>query len=65
MYPMSMTEPAFIIHPTTRIGHVHLTVADLERQIEFYQQVIGFQLHWRKGERAGLGVGRSDLLKKM
>ncbi len=58
-----MTGPAFSIHPATRIGHVHLTVADLDRQIAFYQQVIGLQLHWREGRRAGLGAGRTDLLR--
>ncbi len=58
-----MSETAFVIHPATRIGHVHLTVADLDRQIAFYQQTIGFQLHWREGERAGLGAGRDDLLR--
>jgi catechol 2,3-dioxygenase len=60
---MSMTEPAFVIHPATRIGHVHLTVADLDRQIAFYQEKIGFKLHWRKSERAGLGTGQADLLR--
>ena len=59
---MRLTETPFVIHPSTRIGHVHLTVADLDRQIAFYQQKIGFQLHWREGERAGLGAGRTDLL---
>jgi catechol 2,3-dioxygenase len=42
---------------------VHLTVADLERQIDFYQRVVGFQLHWHEGERAGLGAGQTDLLQ--
>jgi catechol 2,3-dioxygenase len=42
---------------------VHLTVADLGRQIEFYQKVLGFQLHWRKDGSAGLGAGRADLLQ--
>ncbi len=51
------------IHPATRIGHVHLTVADLERQIEFYQRVVGFKLHWREGKSAGLGAGQADLLQ--
>ena len=35
----------FSIHPATLIGHVSLTVAELENQIAFYQQVLGFQLH--------------------
>ena len=52
-----------MIHPDSRIGHVHLTVADLERQIEFYRNVVGFELHWREGETAGLGAGQADLLR--
>jgi catechol 2,3-dioxygenase len=51
------------IHPATRIGHVHLTVADLDRQIDFYQNILGFKLHWRQGPVAGLGAGREDLLQ--
>ena len=57
-----MRDAEFVIHPATRIGHVHLTVADLERQIEFYKRVVGFKLHWREGEQAGLGAGHVDLL---
>jgi len=51
------------IHPATRMGVVHLTVAGLERQMEFYRQVIGLQLHWREGASAGLGAGGEDLLR--
>jgi len=51
------------IHPATRVGHVNLNVADLDRQIEFYQTVLGFQQHWRKGGQAGLGAGEPDLLR--
>lgn len=51
------------IHPNTKIGHVHHTVVNLDRQLEFYQRVIGFQLHWRKDNSAGLGVGNQDLLQ--
>lgn len=58
-----MRETDFVIHPDTHIGHVHLTVADLERQIEFYRNVVGFKLHWREGETAGLGAGQADLLR--
>jgi catechol 2,3-dioxygenase-like lactoylglutathione lyase family enzyme len=29
------------IHPEARIGHVHLRVADLERAIAFYRDVLG------------------------
>jgi catechol 2,3-dioxygenase len=35
-----------------RIGHVHLKVADLERAIAFYRDVLGFQLMQRFGRNA-------------
>jgi catechol 2,3-dioxygenase len=50
------------IHPATRIGSVHLTVSNLKRQLAFYQQVIGLQLHWQEGSLATLGAGGKDLL---
>ena len=40
------------IDPRTRIGHVHLKVADLERSIGFYRDVLGFQLTQRFGNSA-------------
>src|SRR5262245_48266588 len=40
------------IHPATRIGHVHLKVADLERAIGFYRDVLGFELTQRFGTSA-------------
>ena len=52
----------FSIHPATLIGHVSLTVASLENQILFYTQALGFKLHWREGNKAGLGAGGADLL---
>ncbi len=36
----------------TRIGHVHLKVADLERAIAFYCDVLGFELQQRYGGQA-------------
>jgi len=36
----------------TRIGHVHLKVADLDRAIGFYRDVMGFDLVARFGEQA-------------
>lgn len=53
----------FSIHPATLMGHVALTVANLENQIAFYTQALGFQLHWREGNQAGLGAGGADLLR--
>jgi catechol 2,3-dioxygenase len=40
------------IHPETRIGHVHLKVADLERALGFWCGVLGFQLMQRYGAQA-------------
>lgn len=40
------------IHPETRIGHVHLKVADLERALRFYRDVLGFEVTQRMGDSA-------------
>lgn len=48
---------------TTRLGHVHLTVKSMERQAEFYQQVLGFKLHWRDRSEAALGTETEILLR--
>src|SRR5437588_6293205 len=57
------TSSSQLISPATRLGHVHLTVADLERQLAFYQDVLGLRLHWREGATADLGAGKEDLLR--
>ncbi len=51
------------IHPETRIGTVVLAAANLKRQLEFYQEVLGLRLHWSDGRSAGLGAGGEDLLR--
>jgi len=63
VYPNSEAKTEFSIHPDTKIGHVSLTVADLDNQIAFYQQALGFQLHWREGNQASLGTGERELLR--
>jgi catechol 2,3-dioxygenase len=40
------------VHPEARIGHVHLKVADLERALGFYRDVLGFQVMQRLGDSA-------------
>ena len=45
-------DPSRPIAPGTRIGHVHLKVADLERALEFYCGVLGFELTLRYGSQA-------------
>jgi catechol 2,3-dioxygenase len=47
-----MSEPTTPIDPGTRIGHVHLKVADLERSLGFYCGVLGFQVMQRWGTQA-------------
>jgi catechol 2,3-dioxygenase len=40
------------IPSNTRVGHVHLKVADLERSIEFYCGLLGFEITQMYGEEA-------------
>ncbi len=40
------------IDPNVRIGHVHLKVANLQRALDFYCSVLGFELTQRYGEEA-------------
>jgi len=40
------------VHPQARIGHVHLTVANLERAIKFYSDMLGFSITARFGKSA-------------
>jgi catechol 2,3-dioxygenase len=40
------------IHAGVRIGHVHLKVADLERALKFYRDVLGFEVTQRFGRSA-------------
>lgn len=40
------------IHPGVRIGHVHLKVADLDRALKFYCDVLGFELQQKFGTQA-------------
>lgn len=42
----------YSIHPSTQIGHVHLTVAYLERSIKFYCDLLGFRVTARFGDSA-------------
>jgi catechol 2,3-dioxygenase len=44
---MSYTIPA-----QTRIGHVHLKVADLKRSLSFYQDLLGFEIQQYYGDSA-------------
>jgi catechol 2,3-dioxygenase len=41
-----------MIDPKSRIGHVHLTVSDLDRSLAFYRDVLGFEVTSRYGAEA-------------
>jgi catechol 2,3-dioxygenase len=46
------------VDPGVRIGHVHLKVADIERSLEFYCGVLGFEVQQRwGGEAAFISAG--------
>ncbi|MGP9813999.1 VOC family protein [Rhodopseudomonas sp. NSM] len=49
---MPSDEAATSIPSGTRIGHVHLKVADLDRALGFYCDVLGFAVMQRMGDQA-------------
>jgi catechol 2,3-dioxygenase len=50
-----MSEPP--IDSRARIGHVHLKVADIERSLAFYSDVLGFELKQRMPGAAFIAAG--------
>jgi catechol 2,3-dioxygenase len=64
MYRSAMreTEPMSVIDPATGVGAVHLTVADLERSLDYYRLAIGLEELSRDRSVARLGAGGEDLL---
>ena len=49
---MDTHDTATTIHPQTRIGHIHLTVADLHRSLAFYRDLLGFTVTMWSGDSA-------------
>lgn len=43
---------SYTIPPATRIGHVHLKVADIERALGFYRDLLGFEVTQWYGKSA-------------
>lgn len=39
-------------HKETTVGHIHLTVSDLDRALSFYRDLLGFEISARYGESA-------------
>ena len=42
----------YVVPAQTRIGHVHLKVADLNRALEFYSDLLGFEVTMMYGSQA-------------
>jgi catechol 2,3-dioxygenase len=40
------------LDPRVDVGHIHLKVADLDRAIQFYRDVLGFDLQQQLGDQA-------------
>jgi catechol 2,3-dioxygenase len=62
---MSVQQPSqstVSIHPATDVGLLSLTVADLERSLAFYTDLLGFEVLQRDGEGAILGAAGTPLL---
>lgn len=47
-----MNNDKYVIPAQTRIGHVHLKVSDLERAIDFYSGILGFEVTMNYGSQA-------------
>jgi catechol 2,3-dioxygenase len=52
MQVTNLLRMAYKIPFSTRIGHVHLKVTDLERSLAFYRDLLGFELQQYFGESA-------------
>lgn len=60
---MTVIIPEFQLHEQTQIGKVVLKVANLEKMIAFYTQVIGLSLIEKKQQTARLGTAEKILLE--
>lgn len=49
--------PNRTIDPGVRIGHVHLKVADLDRALAFYRDILGFEITRKRGGAVFMSAG--------
>ncbi|MDO8538529.1 MAG: VOC family protein [archaeon] len=52
-----MKEKQFEIDANTKIGHIHLTVSDLKKSLQFYKDLLGFQITQDLGSAVFLSAG--------
>ncbi len=46
------------IHPNVRIGHIHLTVSDINKSLKFYRDLLGFEVtQWYGSNAVFLSAG--------
>jgi len=50
--PDEDSDHKYVVPQQTRIGHVHLKVADLQRSLGFYRDLLGFELMTMYGDQA-------------
>jgi catechol 2,3-dioxygenase len=56
------THPASALPATLRLGAVHLTVADVDRSVAWYQRALGLRVHRHEPAEAELGDGAETLV---
>lgn len=49
--------PPYVAPAATRVGHVHLKVADIPRALGFYRDLLGFEVQFDLGHAAFLSAG--------
>ncbi len=58
--PVGIAAPGYRLPAATRLGRVRLQVADLERSLAFYENILGLRVLDRPGGRAALGAPDDD-----
>jgi catechol 2,3-dioxygenase len=59
---MTPTDTAPALPATLRLGAVHLTVAGVDRAVEWYQRALGLRVHSHEGTTAELGDGNETVV---
>ena len=61
--PLTSTAAAAPVLPAAlRLGPAHLTVADLDRSVAWYQRALGLRVHRHEPTEAALGAGAEDVV---